>query len=70
MTVYKIYEYSIYLRAQGLFIARAREVNLVLSRFCQLHREQKQPTILHDFRVWFQGGKDAHLKLEALRSAH
>lgn len=28
MAVYKIYEYSIYLRAQGLFIARAREVIL------------------------------------------
>lgn len=36
MTVYKIYEYSIYLRAQGLFIARAREVNLVLSRFLSI----------------------------------
>lgn len=32
MAVYKIYEYSIYLRAQGLFIARAREVILVFKQ--------------------------------------
>lgn len=29
MAVYKTYEYSIYLRAQGLFIARAGKVILV-----------------------------------------
>lgn len=28
MAVYKIYEYSIYLRAQGLFIVRSKEVIL------------------------------------------
>lgn len=52
MAVYKIYEYSIYLRAQDLFIARAREVILVFKQILSVTVENElnlQPCMKSEF---------------------